>query len=406
MATKKRGSAGIVCGVVLAGMGIACVAAAEETVTLRPLKPSGDAAGINAEPLSIFPAVSAWAGHVSNVLYSDANKVSSDYTSVAPAVIAELKKGPHIFTAGYVGQWGWYNSSSADNFDDHHLGATGAMPFTSRFRVDFSLDYFKQHDPRGSTDRFISNEPDRWHSGGADAVVTYGAKDARGRLEFEVAGANKRFENNRLITEAGDRDFRYYSGTFYYRIMPKTSLLFQASRTDYDYKDDRTMLDSNEYRYLFGATWDVTAITTGTVKLGQLKKNFKDSSRADFSGFSWEASARWNPRTYSHLDLTTSRTTHDPTGVGDFILTRLVGLRWTHDWTDRISTRLEGFAANDDFGGASRDDRRREAGVQFIYKMRRWLKLGAQYNYQKRDSTVNSFDYTRNIFMLSIAATL
>jgi hypothetical protein len=406
MATKTWGSGGFIWLVGLAGMVIAATVTAQEMVTLLPLKPSGDAAGIKAEPFAIFPAASAWVGHVDNLLYASDNKVSSGYTSVAPAVIGELKSGLNIFTAGYVGQWGWYNSSSADNFNDHHLGATGKMPFSSRLRLDVAVDYFKQHDPRGSTDRAISSEPDRWHSGGADAILNYGAKDAQGRLEFEVSGADKRYENNRAITVAADRDFRYYSGTFYYRVMPKTSLLFQVSRSSFDYLDDATLLDNTETRYLVGATWDVTAITSGTVKLGQLKKDFTDSSRRDFSGFSWEANARWSPRTYSHVDLTTSRTTYDPTGIGDFILTRFLGVRWTHDWTDRISSAIDAYTADDKYTGAERDDKRNSIGFRLTYKMRRWLKLGAEYNYTKRDSNLDGFDFTRNIFMLSVAATL
>ena len=39
-------------------------------------------------------------------------------------------------------------------------------------------------------------------------------------------------------------------------------------------------------------------------------------------------------------------------------------------------------------------------GVSVNYKMRRWLELGGGYRYDERDSTINLFDYDRNIFEL------
>ncbi len=56
--------------------------------------------------------------------------------------------------------------------------------------------------------------------------------------------------------------------------MPKTSLLLEARHTELDYKYTASQLDSEELRYYIGATWDATAATSGTIKVGPVEKKF------------------------------------------------------------------------------------------------------------------------------------
>jgi hypothetical protein len=379
---------------------------ADQILLGQPLSPNEGAAGIKAEPLVIYPALEAAVGSTDNVGLSSADKLRSIYTSLAPALIAELRNGPHTFAAGYIGQYGWYDNSSADNFRDHQLAVAADLVFGSRVGLKLNAEYLERHDPRGSTDRAVSDTPDEWHSTGVAGQFRYGAKDAQGRIEVAAGLAQKRYDNNRDITAAADVDTGYLSGTFFYRVAPKTSLLFQVSETRLDYKLDSPSLDNTERRYLAGVTWDATAKTSGTVKLGLLQKDFKDASLTDFSGFSWEAGGRWSPLTYSHVDLATSRAATDPTGLGNYIVTRQLSLLWTHDWTPRITTEASTYLADDRYNGVDRDDKRNIFGLKLNYKLQRWLKVGAEYNFARRDSNIESYDYTRNLFMLTMGATL
>ena len=74
-----------------------------------------------------------------------------------------------------------------------------------------------------------------------------------------------------------------------------------------------------EIRYYAGVTWEATAATTGTVKLGRLERKF-DGGQPKFTGPSWEAAVFWSPRTYSKFDLYTARFTTEASGLGDFIV--------------------------------------------------------------------------------------
>jgi len=96
------------------------------------------------------------------------------------------------------------------------------------------------------------------------------------------------------------------------------------------------------------------------------------------------------------------------TGVGDYILSRLVYGTWTHAWNSRVRTNaLLGFRTDDFRGtGGGRSDDSTSIGGGVTYDMRRWLNLGAQYIHTNRSSNTPIFDYDRNILMLSVGATL
>ena len=98
----------------------------------------------------------------------------------------------------------------------------------------------------------------------------------------------------------------------------------EARATNLDYKLSGSTLSGDETRYFVGATWEAMAATTGTVKLGQLKKDY-DSSRPSYSEFAWEGLVTWMPRTYSKLDFYSSRQPMESTGVGDYILSDATG---------------------------------------------------------------------------------
>ncbi len=381
-------------------------ALAQQVIQGQPLLPLEGAAGVKAEPLVIYPALTLGIGQNDNVGLAPNNELSSMYTTLSPALIAELRSGPQTFTAGYFGNYAWFKDSSADNYRDHQLSGAANLSFDARTGLKLNAEYLKRHDPRGSTDRAISDSPDLWHSSALAGEFRYGAKDAQGRIEVAAGLAQKRYDNNREITEFGDLNTGFISGTFYYRVAPKTSMLFQASHTDLDYRTDASLLDNRERRYLTGVTWDATAKTSGTVKLGLLQKDFKDASRSDFSGFSWEAAGRWSPLTYSHLDLTTSRAATDPSGLGNYIVTRQFSARWTHDWSSRFTTEASAAFANDAYNGVERADRRNSLGLRAHYKIQRWLRVGAEYDYARRDSSLDTYDYNRNLFMLTLGGTL
>jgi len=193
--------------------------------------------------------------------------------------------------------------------------------------------------------------------------------------------------------------------------MPRTEVLIQARHTNINYTDDSSpgpTQSSGENHYYLGLKWEATAKTTGYVKVGYMTKNFDSSAIKDYSGKSWEVGVRWSPLTYSVFDLVTSRVTNEATGVGSAILSNNYGLTWNHAWSSRLRTQALAGYRHDDFLDSSpnRVDKTATFGAKVSYDFRRWLLLGAEYTHTDRNSTLNFDDYKRNLFLLTVGATL
>lgn len=378
------------------------------TALAQPTGSDSGPAGVPVGPLMAVPGVDLAAGRDDNLFFSDANKRASNIRILSPYLRLEGASGPHKFDLGLRYDFGRYSDSADDNYDDYALLGTADVVFTGRTGLKLRAEHRRGHDPRGSTDRPFGERPDVFKHTGAEGVFRYGAAGARGRIELDGGYFERRYQNNLAITEANDYATAAGGGTFLWRVQPKTELLVQAQRRNYDYRLAASTLDSDEDRFYVGARWEATARTDGTVKIGHLKKDFRDSSRQDVSAGSWDAGVRWSLRTYSVFELNTSRQTTESTGFGDTILTDSHALSWTHDWNSRFRTQLLGIWRNDEYQGASvaREDETTSLGVRLTYRFRRWLRFGMEVLRTDRDSDVQSFDYKRNLILFTAGVTL
>ena len=365
------------------------------------------AAGIPVGPLTAYPGVDLAIGYNDNLLRAPSNEISTPVVVIAPYITLEGRSGAHSFDVRYRGATGLYSNSSHDNYNDNALQANAKFLFTSRSDLTARLDHRYGHDPRGSTDRPLSQDPDRYRETGAFGLFGYGAQGAKGRVEIDAEYYERRYTNNRQYTAASDVDRGDLGATFFWRVAPKTRLLLQGRYKDFDYVDPASTLDSHEQRYYLGAQWDATAKTTGFAKFGYMDKKFDSPTRQDVSSTSWDLGVRWSPRTYSVFDLTALRGFNESTGIGDTIVQSRAGLRWTHAWSSRLSHSVGYDFVNDSYrGNSTRDDDTNALGLRFDYRFRRWVKFGAEYLYTDRDSNDPQFRYRRNTIMFTLGATL
>lgn len=360
----------------------------------------------------VYPSIFAAIGHNDNLLSGPptASLVSSIVFNVVPGLLAEIKSHGDRYTLSYLGNYSRYESSSIDNYDHHDLFLAGDNTFTSRAHLGWKAGYLKNSDPRGATDRpsLPGAGPDLWHASVANAIFSYGAAQATGRVELETNLQDKRYLNNRLYTAGSDADISMLSGRFFYRVMPKTSLLFEVRNTRYDYTEDILLNSNTERRYYVGVTWLATAATTGTFKLGRLTTNFTDPNHADYSGASWEGGIRWTPLTYSTVDVTTSKSTADTTsaGTGSYILNTSTNVMWNHQWASYIASRVSAGMLTSDYVGGNRKDDTKTYGFGFFHDLNHRLRAGVDWTLTDRSSSQSVYDFKRNVVMFSIEGTL
>jgi hypothetical protein len=354
--------------------------------------------------LYITPIVGLAAGYDDNLFLSGGTKKTSAIYIASPGFKIDARTASTILQVSYQAQLGEYAQSSADNYVDHTGKVQYDAAFDGRTFLRLGWDYIHGHEPRGSTDRTIAAYPDKYNLSAPNITFAYGAQGAPGRVELYASDAAKRYVNNRATTTAGDRDTKEYGGAFYWRVFPKTYALVEARQTELDYVHGGPF-SGTERRYYGGVSWEATAATSGTLKVGQLRRTF-DNGLPSGTATSWEALVSWAPRSYSKFDFFSSRQTNESTGLGNFILSSVSGVNWTHGWSSILSTGVNLTYRRDEYQGFNRTDETKSLGLKVGYRIRRWLTLGGEYTYTKRDSNLPGFDYDKNLYMLTATGSL
>lgn len=358
---------------------------------------------VGGTPLYVTPYVGVAAGRDDNLFLASTNEKASSVVVYSAGFSLDARGSNSVFQLKYQGQAGRYGQSEDDNYVDHTSRAAFDLAFDRRNFLRVGLDAIRSHDPRGSTDRPVAGRPDIYRLVTPSATYAFGAPGAAGRVEVYASEADKRYLNNRQATAASDRESLEVGGAFYWRVAPKTYVLAEARQTDIDYRLANPA-SGEERRYYGGVSWEPTAATTGTLKAGRLQRKFDVGD--DETHTSWEGIISWSPRTYSKFDFFTSRQTNESTGIGRYILSSVGGMSWNHAWSSFFSTGVDLRYQKDEYRGFDREDEIRSLALRAGYKFRRWLTLGAEYTHSNRDSNAPTFEYDKNLYLLTATASM
>ena len=358
------------------------------------------AQGIKADPLTLYPTASLSYGYNDNVLLTT-NRVSSRTTVLAAGLRAEAESGKSKYSVSYDATIGRYASSTVDSYNYHEFKALADMDVGTRLRVKLGADYAIKSDPRGALPTPATQSPNEYRQTGFNGLISYGAPGAQGRVELDGGYSEKRYTSNRFTTAAFDLDISKAGGTFFWRVAPKTELLISGGMIRSDYTAPTSTLDNTVYNLSAGVKWEATAQTQGTFRIGYSVKDMWLPGLQDTKGTTWDGAVRWSPLSYSHVDMSTGRVFNDPLAGGNAIINSYYNASWTHDWTDRITSKVSGGLISDNFNGTNRRDTTKSLGLGLSYAMQRWLSFGADYTYTARDSNTATFSYRKNLLMFS-----
>lgn len=383
----------LACGCLMAGAADAAVPEDSEAPVIRM-------GGVSA-----YPGLAVAEKRNDNLFRSDANKQSSNITIVSPSVLLQAESGANTYSLAYNADLARYANSSADNYNDQNLSGVAELSFSTRATLTLTPEYRSGHDDRGSTYSAMTAVPNTWRNTGIAGSFSYGSEESIGRIVVDAGTHDVRYQNNRPVTVAFDKAVDNLGGAFYYRVSPKVSAFVQLTGTRIAYKDPATTLSGDEQGIQLGVAWKATAQTSGTFKVGQLRKNFDSAARTDFSGTSWEGSVRWSPREFAYVDWITGRKSTESTGVGDFVLLTNNELDFGYDLSEQTSLHLNVLQLTEDFIRSGRSDDTTSYGLRADYRLRKWLVLGVEYSRSVKTSTGFtgvSPNYTGNIVGVSI----
>ncbi len=355
--------------------------------------------------LHITPLLKIGASYDDNIYNESNGSSSSGIITIEPEITFKLDDGINIHSLQFSLTDGTYLSSSDDNYLDGYVMFKTHMEPNDTHRFDFSVKGDWVTEPRGTGlsegqgDTQFS-EPVTYQQETIAGTYEYGAKSTRGRIALDAEFNIKDYRNFEDITRVSDYDSLLLGGTFFYSTNASTDLFIELTGETirYDFaKPNAIKRDSDVYTGLVGARWDASSIVSGFVKFGAQQKEFTDSRREDFSGFSWNIGLEWKPLSYSKVDLSTSRETKDPDINGDYIIDRKIRIGWQHYWNSLISTEIRFTNRKEEYSGFDREDDINEVKLAYNYDFMRWASISFFAKATESDSTQANIVYDKNV---------
>jgi len=366
-------------------------------------------ANIQAGPVFITPTLDTRLGYDDNLLRSKDDKKDTGFSIVTPRVQGWLQNGLNTYSLTGALVNNVYFDSSKDDITDEQYNLDLHQVFTPRHTVDVYSEYWDFHEARGTGLSEGIGElldgPVKLDRTTVGLDYFYGTRSSRGRLEFSARTVDHEYKNYPTLTRFHDRTLDRYSGAFLWQVAPRTDAVFELRYLDTRYDHTRPAivgaeLDSDELNYLAGVTWEATANTTGSAKVGMIDRDYDAAGEDDDRVFSWEVDATWYLRTYSRFNLATNRQFNETNGQGNAVDTQRYALSWDHDWSGQSSTRMVAGYGDEDYTDSGRQDDRYDLEAQYKYAFRRWLDITVAYRYEKLDSDQPRYDFNRNVVYL------
>lgn len=349
-----------------------------------------------------YPALEMDLVYDDNIQRSENNKIDSMIMEIRPELQWIAALGKHRLRLGYQGYYGLFQAASSENFDDHYLGADVALDLTPKLNLGFTTDFRREHEARSVAIGPIGTSPNRWEQWAVASEVVYGRRIAKAQVALKAVHRDREYLNN-------NQDFRNYqadefTATFFYNLGPKTQLLVEPSITQFNYTTTGATQDNDLKRILVGVTWDATAKTTGSFKIGQHDKRF-DNGIGDTNGLSVEAEVVWKPKTYSTVTAALSRNAYDSAlgGGSQSFEAVLAKLNWVHELT-RLVELDTGISYEQDDYDVGRQDDLIDAHIGLSYAVKRSLTVGVRYDFQRRDSSVAGAGFDDNRIAIGFKA--
>ena len=236
--------------------------------------------------INIKPVIDAGIKYDDNIFNENSETTGSSIFTVAPAVTFSLDDGINNYNFDIGIESGTYLDSSDDNYLTGNVGFNSHLEASSRSRFDIQLEVKKEVEVRGTgiTEGAaeLIDEPLTYNDQLAQLTYEYGALSSKGRIAITGEYYDKNYTNYTDVTEFRSYNEPALSTTFFYSTNANTDAFIEVKGSTMSYdKFESISRDSDVISASLGIKWELTALTSGSFKIGQTQKNFTDNARKD-----------------------------------------------------------------------------------------------------------------------------
>ena len=203
-----------------------------------------------------------------------------------------------------------------------------------------------------------------------------------------------------------DRDEHLVGLTGFYRVQPKTDALLNLSYGEKDF-DTASERDVTRWLVLGGVRGYLTAMLTSTLRLGYESREADASRHTDYHGFVANGDVVWQPLERTKVSVLVDRSPQESVFATNFwYLSTVVTLAAEHKINSKVTFLGRVYGATNDYPDKAakvnsqvdwRTDDLVGFGLGVDYQIQRWLGVGLDWAWTKRDSNFSEFDYTNNV---------
>lgn len=333
--------------------------------------------------------------------------IGSSYYGLAPDIRLSGQRGQDRYALSYHGDYRAYTASQADSYYDQRWALNSRWRYGLRHALALNASLDQSHDARGEelTEGFSQSQLERFgvtrempfQLDDTELRYSYGAPDARGKLELALQQKNKRYQALSTYTP----DFAVYVDEKNWRENTLIAELFdQASRVSrfrYTLQTNQRHYralprnDTNDYFAWFGVRSQLTGKTKADVNIGWLHKTFAAGESRTFDGLNWDVRVDWMPVSASQLSVISWQRSVDPDSSGVYVNQRRYALGWTYHWTPSLALLADYRFTREKYQGKPRSDSFRDFSVGMEYRLRPSILLSLNY-LRSSHSTTNPTD--------------
>jgi len=369
---------------------------------------SASAQGLALGPFRVLPSLEFSIEYDDNILLTKDDKLDDIIFHIIPGVSLELPSRKYAIRLGYQADVLRYVDNTDLDTVHHQALADARVNFNFGLGLRLTDRFLITDDFAGFPVPELTERVERWENTldvGADYTV-------RERYTFDI---NYRWfmvdYKDDPDFDQFDRDDHTIAGTFFYRVLPKTSVLGEINYNIVRYDEPAVAADrdSNAWRFLVGIKGDLTAKTSVQLRIGWEWRDY--DNRQDWDGLVAEGSIIWKYREPSQVRIFGGRANVESTFEGtNYYVSSFGGVEVSHFLSERVILRVRGLGGVNQYpedptlgvGSADRTDHFIEAGASVKYQMRRWLAFELGYNFLWLNSNFDEFDYTDNRVKASV----
>ncbi|MGH6901719.1 MAG: outer membrane beta-barrel protein, partial [Geminicoccaceae bacterium] len=351
----------------------------------------------------IYPSLTVGSSYDTNVFATKDDTKDDFIFNFLPGFVVRSNFPRHAIVWSTQADIGRYVTETSEDYEDFGTALDGRLDITRNNRLTAGAAFARGHDSRDDPEDQgvdVSDEPSKYYTYGGDL----GFQQEFNRFNVGLLGTFDRTDYT--DGDEGDRDRDLFGGRLRtgYFISPRINAFLQGGFRR-EVRDQDTGRDNNVYSASVGTEIDFTGLLFGEVNAGWSLQEFDESDVDSENGFTYGANLTWNPTGLTSVRLDGAGG-FEPSDVGSSRLESEIGLRVDHELRRNLLIGAQVRYSRDDFQDANRVDNRIDVGPDITYFVNRYLSVGADYVFTKRDSDDSDREFDRNVITLRVTAQL